>query len=301
MDSTVDTAAQAALHGRVTAVMNTASGSFTPKSASEAEAIFRGAGLDQATITCVSPDQLESALDEAVQEADVLVVLGGDGTIRSAAEKCGKGRSYLMPLPGGTMNMLPKALYGSRDWRAALTDTLAQPHAHAVSGGRAQGHAFFVAAIAGAPTLWADAREAVRSGHLIEAARRASTAMRRGFSEPLNYRFENGVSGSAEAVAVMCPLVSKAMAEDERRLEAAAIDAKTAGDALSLGFHALFADWRSDPKVVRAKVRTLTVTGRGKMPVTLDGERVRLGREVQIEFVPLAFRALVPANSEPVS
>ncbi|HWE99931.1 MAG TPA: diacylglycerol kinase family protein [Caulobacteraceae bacterium] len=298
MDGALDISLDAVLHGNVTAVLNVASGSVGPKASAEMEAIFDAAGMAQARVVSVDPAGLDNALDEAVADCDLLVVLGGDGTIRTAAEKCGQGRSYLMPLPGGTMNMLPKALYGARDWKAALADTLAAPEVHCVSGGRAQGHAFFVAALAGAPTLWADAREALRSWKIGEAARRSITALRRSLSEPLTYAFDEGPQGSAEAVAVMCPLVSRAMDEDERSLEAAAIDAKTAGDALRLGFNSLFDDWRNDPAVSRAKVRRVNVTGHGRVPLILDGERVRLGRSVDIQFTALAFKALIPAISD---
>ena len=95
-------------------------------------------------------------------------------------------------------------------------------------------------------------------------------------------------------MAIVCPLISKVLDEHERCLEAAAIDTMTAGDALRLGFHALFDDWREDPSITRARVRTATVTGHGSLPVILDGERVKMGREVEVSFTPLAFRALVP-------
>jgi diacylglycerol kinase family enzyme len=286
-----------ALQGRLTALLNTASGSFTPAAPKEVQAIFEAAGLAQVNVVCVSPAGLESALDEAVAGCDVLAVLGGDGTIRSAAEKSGRANTILIPLPGGTMNMLPRALYGARDWREALSATLADPELHCISGGRAGDHAFYVAALVGAPTLWADAREAVRHGHLLEAMRRASTALRRGMSEPLDYVFDGRTTGSAEAVAVMCPLVSKVLAEDEPSLEAAAIDTRTMAELLRLGLNTLLNDWRADPAVVRMLVRRVTVTGHGRVPVILDGERVKLGRRVEIEFTATAFRSLVPARS----
>ena len=50
-------------------------------------------------------------------------------------------------------------------------------------------HAFFVAALFGAPTLWAEAREAAREGHLLDAAQKSVTAARRSLSEPLEYEF----------------------------------------------------------------------------------------------------------------
>ena len=124
--------------------------------------LLHDGGLPDAKIVGAAPADIEAALDEAIAEAEILIVLGGDGTIRSAAEKLLGKATILVPLPGGTMNMLPKALYGARPWKTALTDTLANPEIHDISGGMVGDHAFFVAALFGAPTLWADAREAAR-------------------------------------------------------------------------------------------------------------------------------------------
>src|SRR5665213_3017809 len=289
-----DRLAVEALAGRVVAVLNTGSGSCDAHSEGEALAIFAEADLGHAQVFCVPPPESEAALANAVADADVLVVLGGDGTIRSAAEKCRGLATFLVPLPGGTMNMLPKALYGALAWREALKAVLAAPGVHHVSGGSAGRHSFFVAAILGAPTLWADAREAVREGHIVEAAKRSVTAARRSLSEPLEYEFGDSLAGSAEVVAVVCPLISRAMGEEERAFEAAAFDPTTAAEAFRLGFHALFDDWRDDPSVSRVKTRRVRVTGHGRVPTILDGEKVRLGRTVDLVFNPLAFRALTP-------
>jgi diacylglycerol kinase family enzyme len=294
----VDSRAADALKKRVVAILNTASGGWDAHAEARTKEIFAQASLPHAEVISAAPSEIEDAIDHAVASANVLVVLGGDGTIRSAASKCAGFPGFLMPLPGGTMNMLPHALYGARTWPQALTDTLANPEIHPVSGGQAGGHAFFVAALMGAPTLWADAREALRAGRVLEAAKRAVTAMRRSRAEPLEYVFSDTLHGGAEAVAVVCPLISKVMDENEPVLEAAAIDPETAGEALRLGFHALFDGWRQDPTVKRAKVRSLSVTGHGRVPVILDGERIRMGRRVNISFTPQAFRALVPGHPE---
>ncbi|HEV2362679.1 MAG TPA: diacylglycerol kinase family protein [Caulobacteraceae bacterium] len=289
-----DAAIEDALRGGLTLVLNSASGSVTPASADEAQAIFAAAGFDRAQVIVASPADIDAALDAAVGTAKVLAVLGGDGAIRSAAERCGPMAPFLLPLPGGTMNMLPKALYGDRSWHEALADTLAQPRTFQVSGGKASGRTFFVAALFGAPTRWADAREALRAGRIGAALAGAFTAARRSFSEPLDYQFGSVMAGSAEAVAVVCPMISKALDNDEPMLEAAAVDASSAAEALRLGFHALFDDWRADPAVRRAKVRTAVVEGHGAVPAILDGEKARLGRRVQLEFTPRAFTAIGP-------
>jgi diacylglycerol kinase family enzyme len=195
------------------------------------------------------------------------------------------------------MNLLPRALYGDRSWRDALADTLAHPKIRGLSGGKAEGRPFFCVAILGSPSLWAKAREAGRKGDLVEVARRSITAARRSESETIDYVFGESLRGVAAAVAVTCPAVSKVMSEGDLMLEAAALDPRTAAAVFGLAFHAVFDDWRNDASVSRAKVKEVRVTGRGQVPILLDGESVEMGRRVHISFEPLAFRALVPAES----
>jgi diacylglycerol kinase family enzyme len=290
--------AKAALQKRIVAVLNIGSGSCNADSATQARAAFDQAGLSHAKVVSVEPADLDKALDDAVANADVLVVLGGDGTISAAAARCGASGALLIPLPGGTMNMLPKALYGERPWRKALADTLANPKVHAVSGGTAADRPFFCAAILGAPSLWAQAREAARKGDVVEAVRRSITATRRSLTESLDYDFGGGSTGSADAVVVICPAIAKDMNPDEPTLEAAAVDPETAAALFGLAFHAAFDGWRNDASVSLAKVKTLCVTGHGEVPAILDGETVRLGRTVDLSFLPVAFRALTPAEGQ---
>ena len=282
------------LNKTVIAVTNTGSGSVNADSAARMSEIFAQAGLPNATVVSVGPQDIDGALVEAVDKADVLVVLGGDGTIRSAADKCGAAGKLIIPLPGGTMNMLPHALFGNLSWEAALTATLASPRIRDVSGGSVGGQPFFCAAILGAPALWADAREALREGQLAEAAKRSLTAVRRS-SELLDYQLGQGVSGEAAAVAIICPLVSNALDAHEPSLEAAALRPVEAGEMFRLAFHSIFDDWRQDPSVTLARVTSVTVSGHGRVPVILDGEKVYMGRVVKVSFVPVAFRALIPA------
>ncbi|MDB5484010.1 MAG: diacylglycerol kinase related protein [Caulobacteraceae bacterium] len=288
--------ARAILQKRIVAVLNIGSGSCDANSAAQAKAVFDQAGLSHAKVVAVEPADLDKALDDAVANADVLVVLGGDGTISAAATRCGGAGALLIPLPGGTMNMLPKALYGGRPWREALADTLANPKVHDVSGGKADDRPFFCAAILGAPSLWAQAREAARKGAVVEAIKRSITATRRSLTESLDYDFGGGLTGSSEAVVVICPAIAKDMNPDDPTLEAAAVDPETAAGLFGLAFHAAFDNWRNGASVSLAKVKTLSVTGHGEVPVILDGETVRLGRTVGISFVPVAFRALAPAK-----
>jgi diacylglycerol kinase family enzyme len=283
---------------RIGALLNTSSGSCDAQSEPQLKAILDEAKLTPVALRCVPGAELDGALAALIAApVDVMIVLGGDGTIRTAAEKCGAAGITLIPLPGGTMNMLPRALYGARSWQVALAQTLAQPHVTKVGGGHVEGHQFFCAGIFGAASLWAEAREAIRENRLWQGLRRAVAAYRRTFSRKVRYRFGPGRSGTSTAVAVICPLISLALPSDEPALEAVALELHDAREAFRLALNAVFADWRADPGVSTSATPLVQITSRRPIPAILDGEMVRLGPAAEIRFVPHCFSALVPENS----
>jgi diacylglycerol kinase family enzyme len=280
---------------RTVAVVNTSSGSCDESALARLNRTLADAGIVPREVACVGSEALSETFGRiAAIPHDLLIVLGGDGTIRSAAERFASVARYFMPLPGGTMNMLPGALYGRRNWTDALEATLANPKSVTVSGGEVGPHRFFCAAVFGAPALWADAREAVRLNRFGAAARSALHAWHRAFSRRVGYRI-GGTAASAEALAVICPLISRRLASHTPALEAAALDLRGARDAFGLALHAAFAEWRSDPHVRNTTARQIMLTSHGALPAILDGEAVRLPRRSVVTFVPECFTALVPA------
>ncbi|MDP1630978.1 MAG: diacylglycerol kinase family protein [Caulobacter sp.] len=283
--------------GRVAAVVNPASGSAGPDAVAEVKRILAEHGVD-GDVTFPGEAGLEACLRAALDgKPDILIVVAGDGTARAAAEMAGPRGPLVAPLPGGTMNMLPRALYGDRDWKTALAAILDGGVARRVSGGEIDGRSFYVAAILGSPALWAEAREAARDGDLWRMMTRGRRALRRAFSGALRYSLDGGRPHTAEALTLVCPLVSRELAADEGWLEAAAIDPAGAVDVFRLGFRAALGDWRGDPAVDVARIRKGRVSAGGRIPAVLDGEPVRLGSSVSFRFRPTAFRALVPAES----
>lgn len=279
---------------KIGALMNTSSGSCNADSEAELEAILAEAGLAEARRWCVAGDQVAAALVEAeAANLDLLIVVAGDGTIRAAAQTCGRNGAILAPLPGGTMNMLPKALYGAEDWQSCLRATLQDPMVRGVHGGRVGDELFFVAAIFGAPTLFAEAREAARAGKIGEAIERGIDVLTKAFERRLSYRFDSLDAGTAEAVTVLCPLTSRVLADDAPSLEGAAIDTPGGLAAARLALTAAFANWRDDPDVTSAAIGTAELSSDEPIPAILDGESFMLGREATVTFVPDAFRALV--------
>ena len=279
----------------ISAVVNPASGSVRPGVEDELASVVAAHGYRLRLFTTAGRN-VEQVVREAVAtDPDLLLVLAGDGTARLAAELCGPYGPLLAPLPGGTLNMLPHALYGATPWRAALEATLTGGVERKVSGGRINGHSFYVAAILGAPALWGQAREALRLGKLARARRRIDIAMRRAFGGGLHYDQEDRAGRKTEALVLICPLVSKAM-QQEDALEMAALDFHDARELMRLAFSGVIGGWRADPAVTVELTQRGWARMRGSIPAILDGEPHRLPRRTEFEFIPRAFRALAPPD-----
>jgi diacylglycerol kinase family enzyme len=277
---------------RVEVVANLAAGGVGKDAPAEIEKIFADHGLS-AHVCAPKTHDLSNCLRAAVDASpDLLVTLAGDGTARAAAELCGPNGPLLAPLPGGTMNMLPRALYGTRAWQDALTVALAEGEPRTIGGGEVEGHPFLVAAVLGAPALWGPAREAARYGEPMLAIARARRALRRAFSGRLRYAIEDGPRLKAEALIFMCPHASRAMADEERALEAAVLDVRGAADVFRLGINALVRDWRDDPAVEVRRCRRARAWAVGGIPALLDGELVRLHAMAEVIYRPAVVRML---------
>lgn len=280
---------------RIGALLNTSSGGCDATSRDALLAILKEAGIEPAKVWDVVGKDVDQALSEATETGlDVLIVLGGDGTIRSAAQRCDQDGPKLVPLAGGTMNMLPKALYGTRTWRQALSDTVKAPVIQAVHAGEVGAHRFFVAGVFGSASLLAEARESIREGDLVGALGQGVSAIRQALGHELTYRFEGQAASKAEAVVVLCPLPPP-QSDLDVLLEAAAIDIEGAGDAVRLALMSAFRDWRTDQTVTRARLQTLDIASDDPIPAILDGERFTLGRSARVTRVKRAFYALRPA------
>lgn len=277
---------------RVEVVANLASGGVSPDAPNEIEKIFADHGM-RAHVCAPETHDLTNCLMAAVDAGpDLLVTLAGDGTARLAAELCGPKGPVLAPLPGGTMNMLPKTLYGQRSWQDALSVALSEGDERMLGGGEVEGRLFLVAAVLGSPALWGPAREAARYGEPILALARARRALRRAFSGRLRYSIDGGPRQKAEALVFMRPAASRALSNDAAGLEAAALDVKGAGDVFRLGVNALLGDWRNDPAVDARACRAGRVWAAGGIPALLDGELVRLRNFATVGYRPDVVRTL---------
>jgi diacylglycerol kinase family enzyme len=279
---------------RIELVANIASGSVGPEAPDEARAILEELGVE-ARVQASDGSDLETCLKDAVDAApDLVAILAGDGTARSAVELCGPGGPMVAPLPGGTMNMLPYAIYGRVSWQEALKTALTSGVSRTIGGGEVDGRTFLVAAILGAPALWAPAREAARRGDLRAAWRRGHLAWRRAFAGRLRFSLDGGPRGKAEALSFICPLTSKALDDDAQVLEADVLTPASASEAFRLAFNAMMGDWRRDPSVESFPCRQARLWASSGLPAVLDGEPVRLASTATVRWRPAVARVLAP-------
>jgi diacylglycerol kinase family enzyme len=278
---------------RAVLLLNPLSGSVGPTAAAEAEALLAEYGVE-ARIEPLETGRLIDQIDAALREKpDVLFVLAGDGTIQAVASRAGADGPLIAPLPGGTMNMLPKALYGTTDWKAALRTTLEEGEPQDVAGGEVGGHPFYCVAVLGSPALWAPAREAIRNRRPALAWQYARRALKRAFSGQVRFRLDGRQRERAEALVLISPMISKAL-DAPVGLEAAAMGLDSAAEAFRLAAHALFDDWRQDPAVKTRPIQSAEVWARSRIPAIIDGEPVLLPHETRVRFNARAFRALAP-------
>lgn len=278
---------------KIEVIVNPKSGSVNETAPEEMRAELEARGV-QARLHVAGDQPFDAMLDDVfAAKPDLVIVLAGDGTVRAVAARAGADGPLIAPLPGGTMNMLPKAVYGVLDWRQALALALDNGEVRNIAGGIVDGEPFYCAAILGAPALWAPAREALRDGKLSLGLARARRALRRAFAGRIRYRLGQGALNRAEALVLITPLISTALKDDEG-LEAAVMTTNDAREAFRLAATAVFSDWRNDPSVQTQVVRRAHAWARSRIPAILDGETVRLSTYAETKFLPCAFRALAP-------
>ncbi len=282
---------------RLIMLVNPMSGSVDAQAIAEATTILADYDCDSSVVE-LTPDDFDTQVDAALSAApDALIVLAGDGTAGTIASRAGPDGPLIAPLPGGTMNMLPRALYETADWKVALRMALEQGSVRTIAGGEIRDtdseHTFYCAAILGSAALWAPAREALRTGQLKLAWLYARRALRRAFSGRLHYSLDGVAGRQTEALVLISPTISRAIGE-AAGLEAAAMNPADAGQAIRLAAHALFSGWRQDPSVRTTATLSASVRARSRIPAVIDGEPTLLRHEATIRYIPRAFRALAP-------
>ncbi len=212
-----------------------------------------------------------TALDR--ERIDTVVLFAGDGTINAALCALADWPGDLLILPGGTMNLLAKALHGSRDPAAIIHTVHEDTRRTALPFIEAGPHRAFVGLILGPAAHWARAREAARKRRWRGLVAAARNAWRRTFSRGIRLTGVARLDRRYQAVLV---------APQDGRLGVAAIDARDWRSIGELGWDWLTGDWMRARAVTGESVDRLGVVGDRPVLALFDGEPVLLEPHVRI-------------------
>ena len=249
-------------------ITNPGSGSTTQAKCEALEAVFAERGLELAGRTDFPEEPLPKGASLTRKGVDTVVLFAGDGTINAALCALAKWKGSFLILPGGTMNLLAKALHDEMDPHKIVhaahdaTRRVVLPYIEAGP------HRAFVGLILGPAATWARAREAARKGKIGRLVMAARAAWRRTFDRK-GIRIEGVGKLRHHYQAVF---VSPA----EKGLEVIGVDARDWRSIAQLGWDWLTGDWIAAHAVDRAHAQELRVRDPRPVLALFDGEPVQL-------------------------
>lgn len=253
---------------KVWLVHNKSSGSNDDDALTSLRDAFGSAGISLVGDTCFPRDDAPKPADLDKAGADTVAIFAGDGTISSVVAGLDGWQGAVLPLPGGTMNMLSRRLHGD----ATAPEVVARFH-----GGIAQRvrptvlqsrHAIgLTGALAGPGTAWADVREAMREPNLEELVSTVGEA----------------ISSSTGGPKVLCLDVDCGREEGytaitltprDDGIEGAGYYTASLADYARQGMALLHRDFRSGPNEPLGRHQKIRLASSDKQPMGLliDGE-----------------------------
>lgn len=258
----------------------------------------------QFSVASVAPADLDKAMDDAfAQKPDVVVVFGGDGTARSAARRALETQVPIAPLPGGTMNVLAKLVFGHADLEQAIQD-LRTCRRTALDVGMVAGEPFFLSAAFGFAGPLARLRESMRPPRKFnEVTAAAATAMRAlgpSLRGGIKWRRSGAKWHHAQTLVVALGSMERVTNPEEQdvhvggRLQAASLKLGSFWQVAMLGGDAVrLRDWRELNQVTLVSARKVELDLRSSRTLAvLDGEPIRLSQAKEISVLESALPTL---------
>ncbi len=286
------------------AVVNLNSGYVMAKSADFVRGMLQnaaGGALD--SLEMVEGPAMDTALRAAfAREPKAVIVLGGDGAARAAAEYAHQSDAPVILLPGGTMNLLSRQIYGDCEPDECLRLAM-RCGMRRLDAGRANGRLFLLQGLFGSAPDIARAREAVRAAEGLEdipaVLAEAQTALAGALGHSLTYRVDGGEELHAESLAIsigsLDHVISPSQDAGRRSFEIIGVDPNGFLEVVRLGMGVLMQRWRDDPAVEVARGCALDLHLDPEDPCgVLDGEPIELSTEVRVEYAPEAVPVMAP-------
>lgn len=258
-------------------VTNTASGSNTDAAVDELAASLRAAGCGADRTICFPDEDLPTPAELDAAGVKTLAVFTGDGTINAAATKLEGWGGAILVLPGGTQNLLSKALHGDVP-AEAITGSLASGAArrvrrHAVRTSQGTG---LVEVLAGPGAMWADVREGLRDFDIAAIAETFGNALRETREGP-GVRLADPVGGKPEGYRAI------RLAPESATMEADGYDFEDFADLAAQGFAILVKrDFRQGPHDELGHFKEVALASESAIALMIDGERREGGQNERL-------------------
>jgi diacylglycerol kinase family enzyme len=243
-------------------ICNTQSGGHDEAVREQIEMLCRDQGTPLVATFALPDGDIPDATELKLQRIDLLLVWTGDGTINAAATQAAGWDGAILVLPGGTLNLLSKALHGDRSAPGILTDALqGKMRRSAIPTIRSDTGTAFITVVAGPATRWAEVRETMRQDGIIEASRAAPEALDEMMNAP---GVRVGADGKAYPAVILTPTPTGIRADG--------ILTEGTGDVLRHGLAWLGGDFRDGPSERIATGVTLALESDETICLEFDGE-----------------------------
>ncbi len=269
---------------------------------------FKAAGHDVA-VHMIAPDELKDAIAKALaQGCDAVVIGGGDGTVRAAAELLIGTGIPLGILPLGTMNRL------ARDLKIPLTvaeaaAALAGGETASIDVGDVNGRIFLNNSIFGVSTLYSEYRQSLRGKPTMQRMRGYVRAVKEILQSRRRMEIDVDDGHKPVRLRILSMAVSNnryanrpslTLAKDglHHGVLAAYISKHPSGWGMARAvIRAMLGRLKSDPDVVHLEGRRFDVlTRRSTLRLANDGELETVELPLRYTIRPGALTVMVPAT-----
>jgi hypothetical protein len=277
-------------YGTTWLVANAASGSNDDAALEAVRSGLASAGAQPAREMEVAEAAKLSAADLAAAGVDLLVVFAGDGTINSTLTAVEGWQGKVLLLPGGTTNLLARALHGDDCTAESVLVGLAEgrmrtQHRSAIVYSDPSGSEIkaLCEILAGPGATWSTVREELREGTLRTVAESAIDAARQSNDDASQIRLTEPAMGN-EAGYSGVRLVPEG--------DAIIVDgygAQTTGEYLQQGIALLRRNFRDGPhdELGGHQAVTCTSVDGQEMAVMVDGEQLCAPGQVRFSLAPI--------------
>lgn len=306
-----ETDAIGALGGRVLAIVNASAGSASRSNdaAERLEAIVRDRAGSCTILRTGDLGGMSPVLDRAKEaDADMIVGIGGDGTVAATASIAFAKRIPMAIGPAGTMNLVARDLALPLDALEAI-EGLSRPSVRRIDVATVNGHVFLHSCLLGVIPKLGKLRERARAAdspaQLVRWATMGAQALGQSEDLTLTLRTSEGeqtIQTSALIVTNNQLAQGNWMSHERDRLDAGVLGVYASthkgliGRLTMLGTLAV-GQLRGDPQMISTVCTGLSADAPGgELDVSNDGEVFKLRTPIRFEIHPRRLAVLVPSG-----